>query len=254
MKNYEELFHERFDKGQKIDNTFVDICNVEGLKNGIKYLQEIGATCLMYEDFHIKYALSQWTKNTLASEEKREFLNDLKRFKDYVIDVDIETNNVCNLPEVVITTKEGEVRALQFSAIVPQVKEFFPFIETDERFGKCYDFAYNISLNLGKANEIVTGYIYGYSDKAEFLHSWVEVTLRGEEYVIDGTLNAMINKKGYYLMQHAKPINRISDDTLRSDIKNYLASIERLPLEVYYVFRDEIVKDLKKNKEVFGKK
>ena len=99
----------------------------------------------------------------------------------------------------------------------------------------------------------MTGYIYGYSDKSKFLHSWVESTINDEEYVIDGTLNAMINKDGYYLMQHAKPITKISDSVLKSDIKNYVNEMQSIPLEVYYVFRDEIVNDLEKNQSILKK-
>lgn len=52
------------------------------------------------------------------------------------------------------------IRAIQFSSLAPEVKNLFPFIESDKRFGNCYDFTYNISLNLGVPNQIVTGYIY----------------------------------------------------------------------------------------------
>ena len=38
---------------------------------------------------------------------------------------------------------------------------------------------------------------------------------------------------------------------IKSDIDDYLASIEVIPLEVYYVFRDEIIKDIEKNKRLF---
>ena len=117
----------------------------------------------------------------------------------------------------------------------------------DERHGECYEIAHEISLNLGISNNIVTGYIYGYTDKSKFLHSWVETTIKGEEYVIDGTLNSLINKQGYYLMQHAKPITKISNQTFANDnIKNYLEKIKTFPIGVYYVFRDEIIKDFKK--------
>lgn len=78
-------------------------------------------------------------------------------------------------------------------------------------------------------------------------------SIKDEEYVIDGTLNAMINKQGYYLMQHAKPITKIDDSTLKSDLKNYVNEMQSIPLEVYYVFRDEIVNDLGKNREAFRK-
>lgn len=181
------------------------------------------------------------------------FLNELKNLKDYVVNIKVEENEKFNLPEVTIETTKGVIRAIQFSSLAPEVKNLFPFIESDKRFGNCYDFAYNISLNLGVPNQIVTGYIYGYSDKSKFLHSWVESTINDEEYVIDGTLNAIINKEGYYLMQHAKPITKIDDSVLKSDIKNYVNEMQSIPLEVYYVFRDEIVNDLEKNQSILKK-
>ena len=48
-------------------------------------------------------------------------------------------------------------------------------------------------------------------------------------------------------MQHAKPITKISDSVLKSDIKNHLDVMQTIPIEVYYVFRDEIVNDLERN-------
>lgn len=54
-------------------------------------------------------------------------------------------------------------------------------------------------------------------------------------------------------MQHAKPITKIDDSTLKSDLKNYVNEMQSIPLEVYYVFRDEIVNDLGKKKEAFRK-
>lgn len=66
----------------------------------------------------------------------------------------------------------------------------------------------------------------------------------------------MINKQGYYLMQHVKPITKIRDSVLKSDsdVENYMTKIQSIPLEVYYVFRNEIVNDLEKNKEIFTQK
>ena len=247
MKNYNELFNTRFKTSQKIDEKFAELFNTSGLKEGIKYLKQVGATKLDMDNYNIKYRISEWTKNSLSDKEKIAFLNELKNLKDYVVNIKVEENEKFNLPEVTIETTKGVIRAIQFSSLAPEVKNLFPFIENNERFGNCYDFAYNISLNLGVPNQIVTGYIYGYSDKSEFLHSWVESNIKDEEYVIDGTLNAMINKEGYYLMQHAKPITKISDSVLKGDIKNHLDVMQIIPLEVYYVFRDEIINDLERN-------
>ncbi len=247
MKNYNELFNTRFKTSQKIDEKFAELFNTSGLKEGIKYLKQVGATELDMDNYNIKYRISEWTKDSLSNKEKIAFLNELRDLGDYILDIKVEKNEKFNLPEVKIETTKGIIQAIQFSSVAPEVKNLFPFIESDKRFGNCYDFAYNISLNLGVPNQIVTGYIYGYSDKSKFLHSWVESTINDEEYVIDGTLNAMINKEGYYLMQHAKPITKISDSVLKSDIKNHLDVMQTIPIETYYVFRDEIVNDLKRN-------
>lgn len=247
MKNYNELFNTRFKTSQKIDEKFAELFNTSGLKDGIKYLKQVGATELDMDNYNIKYRISEWTKDSLSNKEKIAFLNELRDLGDYILDIKVEKNEKFNLPEVKIETTKGIIQAIQFSSVAPEVKNLFPFIESDKRFGNCYDFAYNISLNLGVPNQIVTGYIYGYSDKSKFLHSWVESTINDEEYVIDGTLNAMINKDGYYLMQHAKPITKISDSVLKSDIKNHLDVMQTMPMEVYYVFRNEIVNDLERN-------
>ncbi len=247
MKNYNELFNTRFKTSQKIDEKFAELFNTSGLKEGIKYLKQVGATELDMDNYNIKYRISEWTKDSLSNKEKIAFLNELRDLGDYILDIKVEKNEKFNLPEVKIETTKGIIQAIQFSSVAPEVKNLFPFIESDKRFGNCYDFAYNISLNLGVPNQIVTGYIYGYSDKSKFLHSWVESTINDEEYVIDGTLNAMINKDGYYLMQHAKPITKISDSVLKSDIKNHLDVMQTMPMEVYYVFRNEIVNDLERN-------
>lgn len=138
---------------------------------------------------------------------------------------------------------------MKFSAYMPKIKKIIPEIETEGRFGNCYKYAYYISLGLPFSNYLTTGYIYGYSDKSKFLHSWIETTINGEDYVIDATLNAMINKKGYYLIQHAKPINKISNQTFREDLNNYqMIDNKNIPMEVYYVFRDEIISEFEKKK------
>lgn len=252
FKSYKQLFHEQFEKSQEIDDKFVEICNEKGASDAIDYLKEIGATWLDTDSYVIKYKISQWTKNSLTDEEKEDFFKELLvSHKDYVHNVSISQNTKFNLPEVNIETADGTIRAIQFSALAPSSKELLPYLETDERHGKCFDIAYYMSLHLGKPNKIVTGYIYGYSDKAKFLHSWIEATIKGEDWVIDGTLNALINKEGYYLMQHAEPITRISNETFKEDIKKYMAKIGQFPLEVYYVFRDEIIKDFENNNNIF---
>ncbi len=257
MESYNELFINEFHKSQEIDEKFSQLNNTIGLKKAMSYLEEMGAFTLDINDYisnyQIKYRISEWTKDTLSDNEKLEFLNELKALKRYIIDISIKINSKLNLPELIIKTMMGDIRVIQYSKINPAIKDLFPFILDNRRYGKCYDFAYEISSNLNIPNKIVTGYIYGYSVKSQFLHSWVEVNIKGEEYVIDGTLNAVINKRGYYLLEHAKPISIISSLTLKNDLETYAEKINLVPLDVYLVFRDEIVKDLERNKIMFKK-
>ena len=88
---------------------------------------------------------------------------------------------------------------------------------------------------------MVIGFVYGYSDKSKYIHSWIELEYRGEEYVIDCTLNAMINKEGYYLIQHAEPITKVGNEMIKSDIKNHYEKVINFPFEIYLVYRDLII-------------
>lgn len=50
-------------------------------------------------------------------------------------------------------------------------------------------------------------------------------------------------------MQHAKTINKINSQIFREDLNNYpIIDNKNIPLEVYYVFRDEIIKEFEKSK------
>lgn len=250
MKSYKELFDYRFDESQKIDETFISVANAEGLSSAKKYLEEIGANILETNNYKIRCWIGDWTKSSSSS---TEIIDKIKSLKDYVIDVDVKTNADLELPELVIKTINGEIRVCQFSRLFPNFKILFPDLEDENRLVNCHSFAYRASLYLGYPNDLVTGYIYGCSDKAKFLHSWVEVKLKDNDYIFDGTLNGIINKEGFYLMQYANPLSRISNVTLKNDVKTYMKKIKSVPLEVYFVYRDEIIKDLERNNQVFKK-
>lgn len=63
MKNYNELFNTRFKTSQQIDEKFAELFNTFGLKEGIKYLKQVGATELDMDNYNIKYRISEWTKD-----------------------------------------------------------------------------------------------------------------------------------------------------------------------------------------------
>lgn len=44
------------------------------------------------DNYRIKYGINKWTQNDLNEKEKEEFLKELLKLKDYVIDVKIGEN------------------------------------------------------------------------------------------------------------------------------------------------------------------
>lgn len=67
---------------------------------------------------------------------------------------------------------------------------------------------------------------------------------------MDYTLNAVMNKDGYYYIKGIdKPINRIKDWQIKQDVKNNVFDVMgKLDLgdKEYVVFRDEILRDIKR--------
>ena len=67
-------------------------------------------------------------------------------------------------------------------------------------------------------------------------------------------MNLVINKNGYYLLKHPEPISRIPRQLLKKDLNKLISLDEISVIEWmdYLVFRDEIMRDLDKNKQLFN--
>ncbi len=250
MKSYKELFEKEFNTSQQIDETFAKICNEQSFRKGIEYLKSINCEWLDYDGYTILYTINELTKVSTTDEEKRKLIERISSQED-IVETKIEENDKFKISQIVISKKDYEIRAMQLSKLLPKAVEILPDLEDDRRAGTCFEKAYHISLHLGIPNDIVTGYCYGYTDKSKFLHSFVETILKDERVVIDGTLNAIFNKEGYYKLRHIEPITRISNKTLESDIEKYLKSFKTISPEVYYIFRDEMIRDFEKNSDIF---
>ena len=235
-----ELFHKPFDRSAEIDDRFVKIWKNEGLKQAIEYLKSVGATTLDIKSYEILYKLNECTKKKTTKEEQQRLIASLVDNKE-VFSAKIEYNETKKTDEIQIETIDGPIRLVTFSDLAEEILEDLPELETDKRAGECYRLTYETNRHLGLPHEIVTGYIYGYTDISKFLHSWIELTYKGEEYVLDGTLNALINKSAYYSLRKSKPITRISDATFQSDLENHMDIINGVNIEVYFLYRNELI-------------
>ena len=94
-----------------------------------------------------------------------------------------------------------------------------------------------LSQLISLPNSVVTGYVFGISDKSKRIHTWVEFKNNyNQEFVVDYDDNTVYNKEGFYFLKHAEVLKKISSDELRgkstvsksdtSEITNQIIDIE----------------------------
>ena len=246
MEKYRELFDK--DKSTSFDIEYSNKKMNSSYKEFQKYKREKNIS-EEYDEFMHIYSLI--FLSTLSNPNMMQVKNLLYYFNyqsNLVTLAKYDTNKKMNKKELLIKTNEKTIETLLLSDVIPESINNFPELETTERANNCFYGSYEISKLLGIKNNIVTGYVSGFTDKSKYLHSWVETNLKGEDVVIDFTLNAIINKDGYYYFRHAKPISSLSSDKTLNDIENYNDLLEALNVHqaAYNIFRDELVKDFEK--------
>lgn len=183
----------------------------------------------------------------------------LENLKTIVEDVKENNGIIC------IKTTFGEIK---FSRIT----NFFPNLEFDDEIedirnrlgkigevGKCHAWAIEYSKrlkNIGIENDVVTADKYLMTDKNKHLHSWNEFEINGKEHVLDYTQNVVMNKDGYYALNHIKKvISKINCMDIENDEKLYRQINGRyyeIDAKTYLTCRDEIMRDLQKNIGIFN--
>lgn len=138
-----------------------------------------------------------------------------------------------------------------FATIKPEDKKE---LESSKRIGKCHPGAALISQillkELHKKSDVVSGRINFFDGKASIIHSWVETNLSPRKTsIIDYTMNVIMDKDGYEFLNHPEELNRVSSTTIKNDtISGLYKKIINLGFAdvEYLLFRDELVKDVKK--------
>ena len=138
-----------------------------------------------------------------------------------------------------------------------RLSDFFVFkrgkevLEAPDRQGWCHKFSSEISKDWDSPNEVVTGCIYKLCDKVKHLHSWIEFSEEGEEFIIDATRNIVMNKEGFYFLKHVKELCRVSRNQIIED-ENIIHELG-FGIKEYLTFRHEIMRDVERNYKVFQK-
>ena len=245
-KNFNELFIKPDIESEEWDSKIFDYGLAQDVENLTKHLES--ANELYLEEKQIYTAINSFTLDTDGDNEEESM-----RLIDGLKDNELVEDSEVTKSTLVIKTTNGDIKVWKLSEIIPELKMEDSDLTTENRKGKCHEKSIKIANSLGEIkSDVVTGYIFGYSDKAKYLHSWVEFNHYGKDMVIDYTLNALMNKEGYYMIQNAKPLSRIDSKTIKEDSKilNKFDKLGSFNIKEYLLFRDEIMKDFEKNKEI----
>ncbi len=141
-----------------------------------------------------------------------------------------------------ITTKDDTViRFMQLTDFIPSLDEDVKNrLHSSKRSGHCHWDSVHLAENLEIPNKVVSGYCTKASKKMPYSHSWVELEHQGKEWVIDFTLNEVMNKEGYYKLHNPQNIVEIDSATLKEDLKlRARTSFEDKDIRMYLFHPDE---------------
>ncbi len=251
MEKYRELLKI---SGKDIDIEYSRLKNNNSIQELNEFIKKNGIKEIYEVDFMIYLLLFNQTLREKKESEIHSLYHYMKQNNDYVKKMEFKKNEKWGNIEFVIDTTNCEVRTMVLSDVIPGLLNYFPELATEDRANTCFANSRNLSMVLGYEydNDVVTGICYGATDKSEYLHSWVETEIYGDEVVLDFTMNAIINKEGYYKLRHVKELERISSKTIMEDNKNYGKAIAEIDAasSFYNIFRNEYIRDLQKNDKI----
>lgn len=225
MSNTSEVFsipecadwNRRFEKANTCNNKS-EIMNLLGEANKL-YLDE----------YFIYSTISSFNTGISTFSNKDELIVALKKCKSI--------NNIClQVNYIVIDIKDIKIKIATLSDIIPEVALHKISNKNTSIIKDTFSSEY-LSQLINFPNSIVTGYIYGISDKSKKIHTWLEFkNHHNQEFVIDYDDNTVYNKDGYYYLKHVEPLNKKSSDEMKgkssvsksdtSEISNEFIDIE----------------------------
>ena len=127
-----------------------------------------------------------------------------------------------------------------------------------KRQSNCHDFSMTAAelfqYKFDVPSNVVTGYPKYYVPENKYLHSWMELKLKGKDYVLDFTRNTLMDKSSYYRLHHIGEqdiCSVISSEEIISDKRDFGDLINILDSKTYLTSRHEIIRDIDRNKHLF---
>ena len=105
----------------------------------------------------------------------------------------------------------------------------------------------NVSPSI-EGSKVVTGYITIGNKKA--LHSVIEYEHDGKTIILDWTRNLIITKEQYIELTKFVELSSFEGRKFVDDVQFVFRNLN-IGVKPYVVFRDELVRDMQKNKQLF---
>lgn len=119
-------------------------------------------------------------------------------------------------------------------------------LRSEERLGKCIYNSICLARNYDGKCKVIIGYLENNTDR--ILHSIFMNCEMKNNFILDYTMNIVMKEEDYMELFDFKIINEISGEDIKKDI-NFIPKV--ISSKFYLCFRNEIIKDLKKNEKIF---
>ena len=189
----------------------------------------------------ILYFIENFTLRSKKEAKKEAIFNPFIRYKRGLLKKDIfEKNNIC------VSHNGIKFKFLFLDNILPGIDEICD-LRTSDRYGECMTLSIDLALmasSSGNKVNILTGYTdtYGYRN----IHTVIEYVRNGKSYIMDATKNLIMSKENYFYLTNFELISEVDNFTMSEDFKKVKGM--NLYTKPYFVFRNEIMKDMDKIK------
>lgn len=273
-KNYYLLFLEQEGRASELDREIQYVsqdysCSHEQMKSKIA---KIGNGVEFYDDTNIidLITILNSDQTNLSKDDLILYIRNLP-FVNYMQISEVSDKGIVKFSNV--RTVNGDIEFIAISDLLKQsdsygmddennsLKAYCREVESMEmRNGNCHEFSVKALKVLSKyfniKSDIVTGNVSYYIPENKYLHSWLEFDLAGRRCALDSTKNIIIDRDTYYRLLHIgdKDIYSVikSDDIINDEVQ-YGKFINELDYKTYLTTRDEIIRDLEKNKQLFDR-
>lgn len=137
------------------------------------------------------------------------------------------------------------IRFIKLTDFIPSLDEDVKKrLESSKRSGHCHWDSIHLAEHLEMPSKVVSGYCTMQSKKMPYPHTWVELEHQGKEWVLDFTMNEVMNKEGYYKLYNPQNTIAIDNTTLIEDLQlRKRSSLEFEDIRMY-LFHPEEARDV----------